>query len=190
MSLKFAAESLTGGACYHMIEVFKQDNDAAKWSRVLEGEISLLDEVLESYDCAIDWPMSSMWAEAAERYPDAVVLLSHRSDAETWWKSADRTVWQVMRSIGPDDSQDWRRLNELLCARFADPWDDPVSAMAAYEAHNETVRATISPERLVEYQPGDGWGPLCKALGVDEPDRPFPHVNTSEEFIERIDKSK
>ncbi|MFF0374089.1 sulfotransferase [Actinoplanes missouriensis] len=25
--------------------------------------------------------------------------------------------------------------------------------------------------------PREGWAPLCRALGVTEPDEPFPHLN-------------
>jgi hypothetical protein len=32
-----------------------------------------------------------------------------------------------------------------------------------------------------------GWGPLCAALGIEPPDEPFPHVNTTEEFLARIE---
>ena len=55
--------------------------------------------------------------------------------------------------------------------------------MAAYERHNEAVRREVPTERLVEWQPGAGWEPLCNALGVDVPDEPFPHVNTAAEFV-------
>jgi hypothetical protein len=47
------------------------------------------------------------------------------------------------------------------------------------------VRATAGPTRLVEWQPGDGWQPLCAALGVEVPSEPFPHLNTTEEFLRR-----
>ena len=36
--------------------------------------------------------------------------------------------------------------------------------------------------RLLEWTAGDGWDPVCKALGVAVPDEPFPHVNTTEDF--------
>lgn len=190
MALKQAAESLTGGRCYHMVEVSDGEDHLAKWIRVLDGETNLLDDILVGFDYAVDWPFSSLWKEAADRYPDAVVLLSHRGDAKTWWTSADKTVWHHMRNLGPDDPEDWRRLNERLQRRFGDPWDGAESAMAIYDAHVAEVRATISPSRLIEYQPGDGWGPLCRALNVAEPDRPFPHVNTTEEFVERRRRRK
>ena len=62
---------------------------------------------------------------------------------------------------------------------------DEHAVTAAYDAHNTAVRNEIAPERLVEYQPGDGWAPLCAALGVVEPDEPFPHTNTRAEFRSR-----
>jgi hypothetical protein len=36
------------------------------------------------------------------------------------------------------------------------------------------------------WKPGDGWAPLCKALGVPVPAEPFPHVNTTDEFKARV----
>jgi hypothetical protein len=35
---------------------------------------------------------------------------------------------------------------------------------------------------LVEWQPGDGWEPLCERLGIPQPDEPFPHENTGDDF--------
>ena len=42
--------------------------------------------------------------------------------------------------------------------------------------------AEAPANRLVEWHPGDGWAPLCAALGLEEPSAPFPHVNTTDEF--------
>ena len=59
---------------------------------------------------------------------------------------------------------------------------DEKAAIAAYEAHNVEVRATVPADRLVEWRPGDGWEPLCAALGVAVPAEPFPHLKFHEEF--------
>ena len=37
-------------------------------------------------------------------------------------------------------------------------------------------------DRLTEWHPGDGWGPLCDALGLPEPAEAFPHTNTTADF--------
>lgn len=187
MSLKAAAESLTGGACYHMHEVFRRD-DAALWCRVLSGETDVLDDILDGFEVVLDWPASSVWSEMADRYPDAAVLLSHRGDAQTWWSSADATVWSVMRGRKDIASAEWWEMTHKLQDRFADRWDDRELAMAAYDAHVSLVRSTIADDRLFEYQPGDGWGPLCAALGLVEPDEPFPHLNSRDEFVDRQER--
>jgi hypothetical protein len=36
------------------------------------------------------------------------------------------------------------------------------------------------------YEVSEGWGPLCEFLGVEVPDKPFPHLNDAEVFRERI----
>jgi hypothetical protein len=39
---------------------------------------------------------------------------------------------------------------------------------------------------LLVCRPGDGWDPLCKFLGVPVPSQPYPKVNTTEDFLERL----
>ncbi len=67
------------------------------------------------------------------------------------------------------------------------PLDDPEASKAIYERRLVDVRAAIPAERLVEWQPGDGWEPLCTALGLDVPDEPFPHENSTKQFIARAE---
>lgn len=65
---------------------------------------------------------------------------------------------------------------------FTPDYLDEHAAKAAFERHNEDVRARAPKDRLVEWSLGDGWAPICDALGVPVPDEPFPHTNTTEEF--------
>jgi hypothetical protein len=70
----------------------------------------------------------------------------------------------------------------LLQTCFTPDLDDEAAAKAAYEAHNAAVRAEVPAERLIDWQPGDGWEPICAALDLPVPSEPFPHVNSTEEF--------
>ena len=54
--------------------------------------------------------------------------------------------------------------------------------IAAYERHNEAVRAAVPPNRFLEWTVADGWAPLCNRLGLPVPDEPFPWTNTTAEF--------
>ena len=113
-------------------------------------------------------------------------MLSVRDDAETWWRSADRTIFQILRRDEYPEYGGWLDfVHELLEARIGRPWDDRRAAMAAYERHNDDVRANAPHERLLEWNPREGWEPICTALGLPVPDGSFPHVNSTVEWEER-----
>ncbi len=184
-SLKTALERLLGGPCYHMMEVFGRPDDIAVWQRAVAGDQVDWNALFDGYAACVDWPGCAFWPALADEYPDALVLLSTRSSAQAWWKSADETIFAVGRRGAPDDPVMAAQLKMILALfdrRFTPEWSDAAAAQAAYDLHNETVRASVPKERLLEWQPGDGWEPICTALGVPVPDEPFPHTNSTDEF--------
>jgi len=62
----------------------------------------------------------------------------------------------------------------------------PVDWMDAFTRHNDTVRAQVPADRLLEWTPGDGWEPICERLGLGVPGEPFPVTNTTDEFREMV----
>jgi hypothetical protein len=75
---------------------------------------------------------------------------------------------------------------DVFASRFTDRIDDHEASVAAYDAHNAAVRERADPDRLLAWQPGDGWEPICRALDLPVPDEPFPHTNTTAEFHARF----
>ena len=73
---------------------------------------------------------------------------------------------------------------------FSGRFEDRAFAIGVFEAHIEEVRRTIPEERLLVYQVGDGWEPLCKFLGRPVPDRDFPHANSRDEFPELLKRRR
>jgi hypothetical protein len=74
----------------------------------------------------------------------------------------------------------------IIASRLTRDWHDPHAAMVGYERHNQAVRDAIAPGRLIEWQPGEGWEPICAALGLPVPDRAFPHENKTSDFRARL----
>ena len=58
--------------------------------------------------------------------------------------------------------------------------------LKAFVAHNEAVKATIPANQLLVYEVKEGWGPLCKFLGVPVPAGDFPRTNDRAEFWDRV----
>ena len=183
-SLKLALEQLLGAPCYHMMEVFGKPDHVAEWTKAVHGEEPDWDLVFDGYAAAVDWPTAAFYGELMQRCPDAVVLLSERTDAEAWWRSASETIFAAIERVTADAPDLERMIFDMLATRFTPDWRDHDASVAAYTRHNAEVRARVPADRLVTWTPGDGWAPLCAALGVPEPAEPFPHVNTTAQFRE------
>ena len=60
------------------------------------------------------------------------------------------------------------------------------SMKQAMERFNDEVQQTVPADRLLVWSVSDGWEPLCNFLDLPVPDTPFPHLNDSGEFVQRI----
>jgi hypothetical protein len=181
-SLKVALERLLGAPCYHTHEVILNLDHVAVWQAAFDGSEPDWDRLLTGYAAAVDWPACKWWRQLADRAADALVVLSTRASSQEWWDSAVPTVFASMKRGPLQGFEAWHRMMQDAMQPFTDIWDDKASGIAAYEAHNDEVRRDAPPGRLVEWQPADGWLPLCEALGVAVPDEPFPHLNTTPDF--------
>jgi hypothetical protein len=189
MSLKLALEHLLGGPCYHMIELFAHLKEHTPlWLAAARGEKVDWDKVFKGYVAAVDEPASIMWRELMDYYPDALVILSVR-DPGSWWKSANATILKVKQEpppTEPPESVAWHEMvMELYKHVHPDGVHDPVLTQKSFMAHIARVKAGVPKERLLIWQAGDGWEPICKALHLPVPKEPFPHSNTTEDFLAR-----
>lgn len=190
LSLKTALQRLLRGRCYHMGEVFKNEDHAEVWIRAARGEPTDLRPVLSDYVATVDWPACVFWRELMELYPQAKVLLSVRP-AERWYESYYDTIHQTLvRRPAPgaavEISDAIHELGEVVVKnRSFGPNYESLGRdgiIAAYERHNAEVRAGVPPGRLLEFDVAEGWEPLCAFLGVAVPDEEFPKRNDRDQF--------
>lgn len=188
-SLKVALERLLSTRCYHMYDLFADPRQIESWERALDGDMAGVHRLMSGYGAALDWPALFFWRELLAANPEAAVLLSVREPAQ-WWQSMHATIVPVSEDdrelIG--DNGRYRPMMTTLMRRAtgAPDWSHEDTVRASYERNTAEVRRECPPERLIVWSPDDGWAPLCSALGVPEPDRPFPWVNTSSQFAERM----
>jgi len=189
-SLKLALEQLLGGRCYHMFELVQRDEDLPVWEAAVRGEAVDWDRLMADFVATVDWPAAAYWPELYAANPDAHVLLSVRASAQDWWESMEGTIIVALNTpVSKDEPAQARRraaTRAMLAERFEANWADGAAARAAYERHNQAVRDAVPADRLIEWQPGDEWTPLCDALGLAQPDEPFPHANTRADFRARM----
>jgi hypothetical protein len=186
MSLKTALEQIDLGPCYHMFEVFQNQDHDALWLQAHDGSLADWEEIFARYRSAVDWPASAFYAPLMRRYREAKVVLTVR-DPDAWYESARTTIHARVDESGAagETLGDEMRRRIIWQGVFDGRFDDRAHAIGVFERHIDEVRRTVPPERLLVYDVREGWGPLCRFLGRPEPDAPFPYLNTGEDFRRR-----
>ena len=191
LSLKLALEELRLGPCYHMIEVNAHPEHDPLWLALTHGETADWRPMLQGYASTVDWPTTYIWKELAATNPQAKIVLTLR-DPEAWFESAAATIFarmlefEALRSdpdaVDPVRRRHMEMINTLIVEKTFGGKLDKNHAIAVFNAHNDEVRRLVPPERLLVYQSGEGFGPLCAFLGVPVPATPYPKVNTTGDF--------
>ena len=182
-SLQTALNTLGVGPCHHMVEVFAHPESMALWIEAGAGRPDW-DAIFAGYRSVVDYPGAAYWGELAAHYPDAKVLHSVR-DPDQWFESTQATIFApnslVATGQGPSSAFFGSFVGEMR-----DHLNDRAYMTDHFRRHTEAVKAAIRPERLLIYEVGQGWGPLCRFLGVPTPDIPYPSENSRSDFMARV----
>jgi hypothetical protein len=199
-----AFETLGFGPCYHMRDLLGDlEHGLPLWEAAAEGNPDWA-AVFGDAQSTCDWPSARYYKELIKVYPDAKVVLTVREPGG-WVKSMRETVWaihwgdSVMRHVSAARATIdplWRRYIDLM--GYIN-WDERNGAFApventfsdegfaeVIERWNDEVERTVPAERLLAWNPAEGWGPLCEFLDVDVPDQPVPRTNDTNAFKEGV----
>jgi hypothetical protein len=199
LTQKLALEQLGFGPAYHWVNVLADLDQVELWNRALDGEAPW--EVFDGHASTVDWPGGYFYRELMEAYPEAKVLLSVR-DSVKWERSFRDTIVplshgesliRLLASARGEIDPRWARYLKLVDrmfwgpqGTFAEGWQEPAQLIEQAERHNEQVKAVVPAERLLVWEVGEGWEPLCEFLEVDVPAHPLPHENDRETFMQRV----
>jgi hypothetical protein len=199
MTQKAALEQLGLAPCHHMVSVFGNLPTWEQWRAAIDGKLRA-SEIVKDHPAAVDWPSSYFYKDLMEDFPDAKVLLSVR-DAEGWARSMRKTIWECLYGDGlvghmsmareRIDAQwggwmstlreMWTTSGLLNGAGTTDEW-----MIDAFDRYNAEVQAYVPAQRLLVWNPKEGWEPLCAFLELPVPDGPVPHINDSDSFGDLI----
>ena len=159
-----AALELLGFRCYHMQEVPRERGHLKAWNDFVHGRAAMDWQALfRNYDATVDAPACFYFEELMREFPYAKVLLTVR-DADRWCDSivalrSSMKRIRLLRHVIPR----LRRFLELvdgLIDKFVPSAEDREASLAAYRRHNDRVRCSVPPERLLVFDVREGWGPL------------------------------
>lgn len=185
--MKLALERLGFGPCHHMEEVYRHEDQASHWQSLVAGEAAEWGGIFKQYRSSIDWPSAAYWHKLADHYPGAKILLTIRSP-ESWYNSISKTIFPLLDEGYKNPPLDYsgevmQMAHKLIIENtFGGIINNKDHAIEIYKTHNARVMETAPKDRLLVYNLGDGWEPLCKGLGVPVPRTPFPQKNTRQEF--------
>lgn len=126
--------------------------------------------MVPAYDAFEDNPWPVLYRELDERFPGSRFILTRRP-SEAWIRSQ---VKDFATSETP--MRRWIYGENAGC-----PEGNEAVYVARYERHNREVleyfRGRPDDLLVIDFPNADGWGPLCRFLGHEVPDEPFPHAN-------------
>ncbi|XP_078480970.1 uncharacterized protein LOC144742536 [Ciona intestinalis] len=165
-----------------------------EWKQIVNygGTVEDFRKMYEGVDAVVDSPCYMFWEEILEAYPDTKIIFSVR-DEDTWVRSMQKQVhslatdplyilMQVLSYSG------WKYFG-FMCVSAQSvigsaqkwPWSkfkyNETVWRRLYRHHNNYLLQNAPKDKLLVFNFKDGWEPICKFLGEEIPDKPFPHAN-------------
>ncbi|XP_078495765.1 uncharacterized protein LOC100178698 [Ciona intestinalis] len=170
------------------------------------GTVEDFRRMYKGVDAVVDGPSYAFWEELSLAFPEAKLIFCAR-DEQAWLRSMINQlkqldcdwlfkIFQVFSYTG------WKyfsfsqiavlalhlsqtvfllRISRCFTTTTEVPWTkyekNPVVLKQLYRNHNAYFLQNAPKDKLLVYNFGDGWGPICEFLGEEVPDKPFPHAN-------------
>ncbi|KAJ5726021.1 uncharacterized protein N7483_007378 [Penicillium malachiteum] len=154
----------------------------------------LLHQLFDGFEATTDFPGSLFVDDLMDMYPDAKIVLNKRPGGGSKWEQSIKVLeyagnplyyavcflWKTDRNIYTIWDLFLKRSKATLGLT-----DDELLTAKHYDAHNAWVHVQAAKRGLevFEFEPRDGWEPLCAILSKETPkDEPFPHRNDASEI--------
>jgi hypothetical protein len=195
--MKVALHILGYNDVFHNLNTFQNLREWDIWIELAQAKLSgdpstinwrkEFDGLLGHCEAVTDTPPSYFGSELIAAYPDAKVILVQR-DFDAWERSflplldvMWNPVYNLLTLLDPQCLNRITKISNMIAKskHVTSKEETKAKLQESYYTHYDTIRAATSPERLLNYELGSGWEPLCEFLGKPIPNEPFPHINES-----------
>lgn len=173
--------------------------DASMWADAFRGKYysgkpftrTEWDQLLGHVEAITDFPGAVFVEELTTAYPDAKVVLTLR-DVDDWYVSMQNTIMRrtysplatVLGWIDPIFGMGNRMVRLGFDGFFGGDFEK--NGKQAFLDHYDHVRRVVPADNLLEWNPKEGWEPLCAFLGKPVPETPFPRSNEGAIFQKKV----
>jgi hypothetical protein len=176
LQAKAALELLGAGPCYHIAEVAEHPEHVPLWQALADDRTVDWEDIFAGYASCVDFPACAFYAELTDAYPQARVLLTVREPDRAYDRVRDTIYTLSTAADSPLPDALKRALDGIVWQGvFAGAFEDRELTLDVYRRWPEEVASRVPADRLLVYDVGEGWEPLCRFLAVEVPDTPFPH---------------
>ncbi|KAI1359658.1 hypothetical protein F5Y08DRAFT_344479 [Xylaria arbuscula] len=207
-SLQVALHTLGFAPCSHFRGDFVNDKfpwpmgrrwRAAMYAQDKQERQKILRQIFadRGFNSCTDYPSSLFVEDLVEMYPNAKFVHCERSSPQLWRDSVNESIgraneWgfvlpallfpSVMFNLQPIFRAIQARTQRMFGVGLWASRED----VGLYHAHNAWVKRVVPKDRLLIFNPKDGYPVLCEFLGVPIPqdeqgnDLVYPHVNDRE----------
>ena len=151
----------------------------------------ILYKVFNGYNASSDFPGHAFLDDLLDMYPNAKVILNKRHTPQEWERSVRSTLaffstWTYHLITYWIPICYWHHMIYKNYAKLAKRryGVDDIFSTDCYTRHNEWVHevAAARSKQVLEWEPDDGWAPLCAFLDYKVPKEPFPKTNETAEI--------
>lgn len=179
-----------------MTSIMQNPKDAEMWTEAFEGKYKDgkqfaredWDQLLGHVEAITDFPGAVFVEELTRAYPEAKVVLTLR-DPDDWVQSMQKTIMAQTYSplatlLGWIDPECFGKGNRMCRLGFDGLFkgDFARNGRQAFVEHYDLVRRVVPAHNLLEWNPKEGWEPLCEFLDKPVPSTPFPKSNEAAVF--------
>jgi hypothetical protein len=145
---------------------------------ILRGNFNKVLRIIKNYDALEDTPWYLIYKELDQLLPGSKFILTIRDEA-SWYTSVSKHIGDL-----PAAHHEWIYGRGKGLVKY-----HRQNTIDVYRQHNKEVieyfRNRPNDLLVLDFTKGNGWEPLCRFLGKEVPDIPFPHYNKTTDAEKR-----